>query len=317
MKKISIFFFLCLLCLLASPVNGLEFVTLNDSDGSTDYIIWNQVTSDPATFYQPNHVVLDETKFTAISDDIISELNLYFYVNGSDKTDHIMRFTCEGSNGEKTFFVKTHWAVEELLDPLTISVLDQNNTVLASETYNFPGPHKKGVISVNENNVFIRDSSLYYFPTLTGNVSGNISGYLPTQSVTMDIHQYPEECRVYLTVLDDFEGQKTYDSFIMSIYWLITQVFPDNHNVLYAYFQVADAYFSFTTWLMIMFISVPFFYVFLAGVLSLTVCVLKGTFKGGIVAGVHTFITIMKWPFSVVQWVFGMIMHVIEVLKPI
>lgn len=317
MKKNFIFLFLSLFCFFLSPASALEVVGINDSDGSSNYIIWNQFTVDPATFYQPNHVVYDETQFFATSDDIIDQMDLYFNVNGSDKTDHLMRFSCSSQDGVKTLFVKTHWETESLFDPLVLSVLAENNTVLVSETYNFPGARKKGIVSINENNVFIRSSSLFYFPSLTGNVSGNVSGYLPAESVTMDIHQYPEECRVYLKVLDDFEGQKNYDSFIMSIYWLITQVFPDSHNVLYAYFQIADAYFSAVTWLMLIFVSVPFFYVFLAGVAGLSVCVLKGTFKGGVVAGLNTFISIMKWPFTVVKWVWEMVMRVIEVLKPI
>lgn len=329
MKKIGFLLF-CFFCLFTSPAAAYEAIALNDSSGLDTYIVGNPYTQDlllpskdlPGSMLPPqgpDYIIYEETKFFTAQDDVISEVKINFkVVPSSDKVTHSMPVTFEGANSSspKTFFINTKWDDSLVFQKYIVTILDENSNVLLSHDSFISGLSNYGTVVFKDNRILIQGfhSNLL---NMIGSEATNVSELTPASAVSFEGYDYPEAWISGITVKDNFEDTKNYDSMPMRVYWLITRIFPDNNNTIYPFFKVGDMIFTLVTGLIMLFVAAPFFYIFFAMVCGLTACILKGSFRTGIPAGIHAFVAVMKIPYLCVKGLWEVVMRAIEILKPI
>lgn len=322
MKKI-LPFILLLICFFIVPVNA-ESVDIPDSQGYDKFVVVNErfgvsdISEIGATsIVGINRISTEEDTFYLSSDDTFNELNFEISVD-VDSGNETIPFSIGKGDKEEEFYLQVNNSdsIGSLLTEVNLSLYSGNGVYLASDKglalfYEyFQVCINRNGIGVNNQDVDYGLMPIFEFPSYVS--------LLPADRIKINIADSNAEILCRMHVYDNAEyAEEDDESFIMGIYWLIESIIGDSDNVLYAYFQVADLYFNWVTGIIVLMVTAPFMYVFFALVCGLVSCILKGSFTGGVSAGISTFIKVMKIPVHIFKMVGSFIYGIIKILKPV
>lgn len=322
--------FLLLLIFLISPVSA-EIVDVPDSAGSNRYSFVNEKYSsfDVSDFidfsdileFDSEQIGIDRYSteadtFVLSSDDYIDSIEFRIFVSSSSANETMPISLGNGSEYENLYInINNTKTGAGLLSNINVSVYSADGYLLAfdnglclfSEYFE---------VYINRFGVGVTTRDFDYGLYVANEIP--FGSFVPVKSISTNIADSNNGILVRLQIYDNQEYAEEKDSsFLMGVYWVIESIIGDPDNVLYAYFQVADLYFNWVTGIIVLMVTAPFMYVFFALVCGLFSCILKGSFSGGVSAGISTFIKIMKIPVHIFKMVGSFIYGIIKILKPV
>lgn len=270
------------------------------------------------TYYTVN----DASEFYAYQNDVIGSVSFKFNLPSGYKynNSYLMPVSFTSDNSTYQYYIKvtspgdygTHYFIE---------VLDSSQTSLVNNSVTKLGSSSPAYVTFEDNGVKITHVNkltgiLTLWETETGSATAEIP-YSYCNVLGMDISGYPFPVEVTFKDLDHFETTKTYDSIPMKIYWLINQVIPDNNQNMYYFFKAVDTVWSTSLSIILLCFSMPFMWLFFAGICGLCTCVLRGSLTSGIPSGIKTFISVAIIPVKLMRFILEMIARLITAIKPI
>lgn len=312
-----------MICLLSFPANA-ENVYIEDSQGYDKYTVVNEkfgvadITKIGGTsILGIDRISTEEDTFYLSHDDSFNELNFEISVD-VDSANEIIPFSIGKGDTEEEFYlqVNTSDSVGTLLTEVNLSLYSGDGVYLASDK-GVALFHEYFQVCINRNGIGVNNQDIDYGLMPIFEFPSYVS-LLPADRITINVADSQAEILCRMHVYDNAEySEEDDDSFIMGVYWVIESIIGDPNNVLYAYFEVANLYFGWVTGIMFLMISAPFMYVFFALICGLFSCVLKGSFSGGVSAGISTFVKVMKIPVHILKFAASVIYGIIKILKPV
>ena len=268
------------------------------------------------------YTVSDASEFYATDSDVIGSVSFKFNLpSGIDfNNSYIMPVAFSADNSTYQYYIK-------ITNPGTfgtsylIEVLDGSQNSIVNTSVMKLGSSSPAYVTFEDNGVKITHVNkltgiLTIWETETGSASAEIP-YSYCSKMSLDISGYPFPVEVTMKVLDSFETTKTYDSIPLAIYWLITQFIPDNNQSLYYFFKAVDTVWSTSLSIIVICFSMPFMWLFFAGICGLATCVIRGSLTSGIPAGIKTFISVSLIPVKLMRFILEMVARLITAIKPI
>lgn len=270
------------------------------------------------------YTVTEGSDFVASATDVIGSVSVkiklpfgYNYDNA-----YVMPIAFKSQNDTSQFYIRVTVPGTTYMNHYLIEVLDENQTSIVNTTVAKLGSSSPAYVTFEDNKV-----KLTHVNTLTGlgfilweSSEGSASVEIPytyCSDMSCDISGYAFPVDINMKVMDAFETTKTYDSIPMIIYWLVVQVVPDNNQNLYYFFKAVDSIWSVSLGIILLCFSMPFMWLFFAGICGLCTVVIRGSLTSGIPAGIKTFISVSMIPVKLIGFILEMIARLITAIKPI
>lgn len=270
------------------------------------------------------YTVYEDSEFVASATDVIGSVSVKFKLPyGYDyENAYVMPISFKTENDTSQFYIRVTVPGTTYMNHYLIEVLDENQTSIVNTTVAKLGSSSPAYVTFEDNKVKIT-----HVNTLTGlgiiiweSSEGSASVDIPytyCKDMYCDISGYGFPVDINMKVLDGFETTKTYESIPMIIYWLVVQVVPDNNQNLYYFFKAVDSIWSVSLGIILLCFSMPFMWLFFAGICGLCTVVIRGSLTSGIPAGIKTFISVSMIPVKLIGFILEMIARLITAIKPI
>ncbi|MDQ1254040.1 MAG: hypothetical protein QG646_3254 [Euryarchaeota archaeon] len=312
--------FLLLLIFLISPANA-ETIYLPNSAGSDVYKIINEnygandlIEIGGTSSIGVDYLSFEEDTYIAANYDTINQISFEMSVDSSTGNETIP-FTLSNGETSQDFVIQINRTQALGLAEINCSLYTADGDYLCSDIgYSLFYEYFQVVFNrfgygISNNNMDYGLMPIYEDPTY--------NNLIPAKSLTIDLSDTGASVLCRIEVYDNQEYAEEQDSsFIMGVYWVIESVIGDPDNVLYSYFQIADLYFSWVTWVIVIMVTAPFMYVMFAGICGLAAACLAGNFRSGFSAGMRTFVKVMMIPVNIIKMLANMVYGIIEILKP-
>jgi hypothetical protein len=336
MKRLffPLLFLLLLLCVPASAGT----ITMEDTAGENEVRVYS--VSDPALEgilpSAIDYTVSGENIFYTASDDVISKATIGFDVKdngievipftlyyGDEPLDYEINISKSGFHVNISIYCEDEFLTghdyihlfssdyfltfgEDSLFLTSGGITEAYDTIKASKNW-IPGTWE----------VWLNEHGFDYFDEVDN------LGFLPANGIKINLDR-DESTYLWMNIKDDSNYQYIPDikedpltSIIMGVYSVVTIVIPDNNHVLYDFCMLTGTLGDYILVFFGILLSVPFMYLFFAGVCSLAVFVLNGSFRGGTAAGIRTFMKFISFPFNLVKSLWHLLMKIIEAILPI
>lgn len=268
------------------------------------------------------YTLSDASEFYTTDSDVIGSVSFKFNLpSGVDfNNSYIMPVAFKTDNSSYQYYIKVT-NPGSFGTSYLIEILDGNQNSIVNTSVFKLGSSSPAYVTFENNGVKITHVNkltgiLTIWETETGSASAEIP-YSYCDILGLDISGYPFPCEVNMKVLDNFETTKTYDSIPMAIYWLIAQVVPDNNQNMYYFFKAVDTVWSTSLTIIMICFSMPFMWLFFAGICGLCTVVIRGSLTSGIPAGIRTFISVSMMPVKLMGFILEMVARLITAIKPI
>lgn len=268
------------------------------------------------------YTVSDASEFHAVETDVIGPVSFKFKLPSGYPTDnnYIMPVAFESDNTVYQYYIKVV-TPGDFGTQYLIEVLDSDQKSVVNTTVLKLGSSSPAYVTFEDNGVKITHVNtltglLTIWETETGSASAEIP-YSYCSKMSLDISGYPFPAEVTMKVMDVFETTKVYDSLVMKVYLLITQIIPDNNQNLYYFFKAVDTVWGLSLSIIVLCFSMPFMWLFFAGICGLCTVVLRGSLSSGIPAGIKTFISVSLVPVKLVGSILEMVARLITAIKPL
>jgi hypothetical protein len=268
------------------------------------------------------YVVSESSDFYTAATDCIGQITFKFNLQKEgDLSTYLIPIKFETNNTSSQYYVRITQPATNFMNQYMIELLNSEQTSLLNTTVAQLGSNSPAYVTFGDNKVKITHVNtltgiLTLWETETG--SGVIElPYSYCEKVSMDISGYPYPIECKMKVLDSFEIEKTYDSFPLKIYWLITQIVPDNNQSLYYLFQAVDKIWSLSMGIILLSVSMPCMWLFFAVVCGLGSVVMKGNLNSGIPAGIRTTIKVTIIPAKLVKILIDILAKILTAIKPV
>lgn len=312
--------FLLLLIFLISPANA-EIIDLPDSAGSDVYKIVNEnygandlIEIGSTSAIGVDYLNFQEDTYIVSNDDTINQISFELSIDSSTGNETIP-FTLSNGETSKEFYIQINRTQALGLAEINCSLYTADGNYLCSDVgYSLFYEYFQVVFNRFGYGISNVDMDYGLMPIYEDPTYNTL---IPAKSLTVDFSNKAASVLCRLEVYDNQEYSEEDDSsFIMGVYWVIDSVIGDPDNVLYSYFQIADMYFSWVTWVIVIMVTAPFMYVMFAGICGLAAACLAGNFRSGFSAGVRTFIKVMMFPVNIIKMLANMVYGIIKILKP-
>jgi hypothetical protein len=268
-------------------------------------------------------VSYDYCEFNSAVTDAIGEVSFKIDLPESDDFNTYIlpvKFTTNDTSQQFYLKIYQHY-LSSYTKEYVISVCDGNQSAFLNKTiYPLAAGSPLYITFGNEkikiNRVNSVSDVIDIYDNETGSASTDLS-YSFCNNLQFDISGYPYPAQCNFKVYDGYEFTKTYDSIPMKIYWLINQVIPDNNQNMYYFFRAVDTVWSTSLSIILLCFSMPFMWLFFAGICGLCTCVLRGSLTSGVPAGIKTFISVSLIPVKLMGFILEMIARLITAIKPI
>lgn len=270
------------------------------------------------------YTVYDASDFYSYSGDLIGEASFKFKLPYGMNAggSYIMPVTFSNENETSQFYIKVSCPGTSLMNHYLIEVLDENQNSIVNTSVAQLGSSTPAYVTFGNNAIKITHVNAFagiisiFTETSYGSASVE-APYSYCTKMSFDISGYPYPVECTFKDYDNYETTKTFDSIPMKIYWLITQIIPDNNQSLYYFFKAVDTIWSTSLSIIIICFSMPFMWLFFAGLCGLTTCVIRGSLKSGLPAGIQTFISVSLIPVKLMSFILEMVARLITAIKPL
>jgi hypothetical protein len=268
------------------------------------------------------YVSYEYCEFNSAGSDAVGEVS--FKIDLPDNDDfnaYILPVKFTTNVTSQQFYVKVFQQYVNYKKEYVISVCDENQSAFLNKTINPLAAGSPLYITFGNEKIKINrinsvSDVIDLYDNETGSASADLS-YSFCDNLQFDISGYPYPAQCNFKVYDGYEFTKTYDSIPMKIYWLINQVIPDNNQNMYYFFKAVDTVWSTSLSIILLCFSMPFMWLFFAGICGLCTCVLRGSLTSGIPSGIKTFISVAIIPVKLMRFILEMIARLITAIKPI
>lgn len=312
--------FLLLLIFLIGPANA-AFVDLPDSEGSDVYKIVNEnygandlINIGGTSAIGIDYLNFQEDTYIVSNDDSINQISFELSVDSATGNESIP-FNLSNGETSQDFYIQINRTRIFGLAEINCSLYTADGVYLCSDVgYSLFSEYFQVVFNRFGYGISNVDMDYGLMPIYEDPTYNTL---VPAQSLKIDLSDTGASVLCRIEVYDNQEYSEEEDSsFIMGVYWVIESIVGDPDNLLYSYFQIADLYFSWVTWVVVIMVTAPFMYVMFAGICGLAAACLAGNFRSGFSAGIRTFVKVMMIPVNIIKLIASMVYGIIKILKP-